>query len=99
MVGGTLDEDEPAFSGVLADVVDLDGHPVLGALYPGAKVLIGRAAERDAEHEAVFIQLVADRKHGRAEPPRVREPADTARRDEWPAIGLAQPLDRKSTRL
>jgi hypothetical protein len=92
MVGGTLDEDAPAFLDVLADVVDLDGHPVLGAPYPGARVLIGRAAERDAEHEAPFIQLVADRKHGQAEPARVCEPGDTARRYESPAIGPAQPL-------
>src|SRR6266851_2738998 len=92
MVRGALDEDEPAFLRVLADLVDLDGHPVLGAPYSGAKVLVGRAAERDAEHDAAFMHLVDGRKDGQAEPSGVREPADTARRDEPPALGLVQLL-------
>src|SRR6266567_2198896 len=53
-----LNDDHPAFSRVLADLVDLEAHLVLGALYAGAKVLVGRAVQRGAEHDAALIQLV-----------------------------------------
>jgi len=74
------------------DVVDLHGHLVLGTFYPGAKVLVGRAAQRDAEHQAAFLYLVADREHGQAGPAGVREPADTAGRNEPSVLGLLQPF-------
>jgi hypothetical protein len=70
MVGGTLDEDEPAFSASWPTSSISMATPYR-AVYPGAKALIGRAAEPDAEHEAAFIQLVADQDHGQAEPARV----------------------------
>lgn len=60
-VRGALDEDEPAVWRVRADVVDLHRHFVFGSFYPGAKVLVGRAAQRDAEHQAAFLYLEADR--------------------------------------
>jgi hypothetical protein len=79
VVRGALDEDEPAFLRLLADLVDLHGHLVLGTFYPGTKVLVGRAAQRDAEHQAALIHPVANREHGQAEPAGVGESADTAR--------------------
>ena len=63
----TLDQDKPPVWTARTDIVDLPGYPVLGAPYPGAKVLVGRAAQRDAEHEAAVINLIADREHGQAE--------------------------------
>jgi len=80
MVRGALDQDRPAFSPVLRDVVDLEGHPVLSAFYPGAKVLVGGGAERSTEHDVVLIQLVHDRDYRNAHPAGVREPA-------YPACG------------
>ena len=40
MVRGTLDENAPSFSCGTVDVVDLEGHLVLGALDTGAEVLV-----------------------------------------------------------
>jgi NAD(P)-dependent dehydrogenase (short-subunit alcohol dehydrogenase family) len=79
VVRGTLDEDEPAVLRVRADVVDLHRHLVFGTFYPGVKVLVGRAAQRDAEQQAAFLYLVADREHGQAGPAGIREAAHTAR--------------------
>ncbi len=79
VVRGTLYEDEPAMLRVRADVVDLHRHLVFSTFYPGAKVLVGRAAQRDAEQQAAFLYLVADREHGQAGPAGVREAAHTAR--------------------
>src|SRR5260221_13384839 len=82
MVSGTLDEHEPAFLPVAADLVDLEGHLVVGTLYSGAKGLIGRAVQRGPEQDGALIQLIADREHRGAEPAGVGEPTEAARRDE-----------------
>jgi hypothetical protein len=92
MVRVTLDQDEPPVWTARTDIVDLHGYPVLGAPYPGAKVLVGRAAQRDAEHEAAVINLIADREHGQAELAVVGESANALGGDEPPALGGVQPL-------
>src|SRR5580658_9520705 len=93
MVRVALDEDHPSFvAGVLAKVVDLEAHLVLGPLYSGAKVLIGRAVQRGAEHDAALIEPVADRKHGYAASAVVSEPAHAAGADQPQALVLVQQL-------
>src|SRR5258708_18131652 len=92
MVSGALDEHEPAFLPVTADLVDLEGHLVVGTFYTGAKGLIERAVQRGPEHDGALIQLIADGDHGGAAPPGVGEPAEAARRDQPHALGLVHSL-------
>lgn len=63
---------------------------VIRALYPGAKVLVGRTVQHSAEHDAAVDQPVSDRNDDRAEGGRVCEPADAARRDQAQALGLVE---------
>ena len=76
VVRGTLDENAPSFSCGTVDIVDLEGHLVLGALDTGAEILVGRAVLHGAEHDASLVQLVVDRNHRQAEPAGVWEPAE-----------------------
>src|ERR1022692_547239 len=79
MVRGALDEDAPACSRGRVKLVDLKGHLVLRARYPGAQVLIRGAVVRGAEHDASLVQLVVDGHYRQAEPAGVREPAKDPR--------------------
>ena len=87
---GALDQDAPAFPGRHAEVIDLEGDPVLGVGDPGAEVLVRGAVLDRAKHDGSLVQLVVDREHRRAEPAGIGDPADASGRDQPQALGLVQ---------
>jgi len=95
MVQGPLDQDAPPFAGRHAEVVDLEGHLVLGVGYPGAEILVRGAVLDRAEHDRPLVQPVVDREHRRAEPAGERDPADAPGGDQPQALGLVQVLEHR----
>src|ERR1035437_2101481 len=89
-VRGALDENAPALPCDQVEVVDLEGHLVLGAGYSGPEVLVERAVLCRAEHDGSLVQLVIDRKDCHAGLAGVRDPANAAKRHQPHALGLVQ---------
>jgi len=89
MVRRTLNNDKPSFFRITSDLVDLEGDPVVGAPYSGAKGLISAAPQRGTHHDAAIEQLVADRKYRQPVLAGVRDPADTTASDEPQALRRA----------
>lgn len=80
MTRRALNEDEPACSRLLVDVVDLERDLVVRAPYASPKILVGGTVQHCAEHDGAVMQLVSDWNDDRAHPARVCEGARATNR-------------------